>query len=305
MNKFNSFIEKRNFKKIFVIWLICAVVAGLACVGALCYVFRSNLSFAFDMSKLKDTFKENESTNVQSQIDSVAQSSDVVDILLLDENNNVTYSSADTKLAWDTTFDLQKESEDSKYLVSPKNSNVVFRYMSKDNLFASLFTDGDGEIEHEHEDDSFYEKDFSNKKVYGLTYIANKKTGERIFVITDVKAVQGADISVKIVACIISMLSGLYWIIVALWVYQNAEKSKMNAALWGIITLITNLAGVLVYAIFKQSNVTCDGCGALQSKAHMFCTKCGKKLGESCSECGALIRKNDEYCSKCGKKVER
>lgn len=305
MNKFNSWIEKRNFKKIFIVWLICTVVLILASVGTLCYIFRSNLSFAFNVSKLKDTFKENESTNVTSQINSVAKSSDVVDVLLIDEKNNIKYSSSNSKLAWDTTLDLTKSSDDSKYFVSSTNGNVVFRYMSKDNLYGSVFKDGDGEIEHEHDEDNFYEKDFSNKKVYGLTYIANKKTGERIFVVTDVKAVTGADVSLKIVACVMALLAGLYWIICALWVYQNARKSKLNSLLWGCITLVTNVAGILVYVIYKQSNITCESCGALQSRLHMYCTKCGNKLGKSCSECGAIIRKNDEYCSKCGKKVEK
>lgn len=53
-------------------------------------------------------------------------------------------------------------------------------------------------------------------------------------------------------------------IIVALWVYQNALKSKLSAPAWGIITLFTNIAGVLVYLIYKHINDVCGYCGAVQ-----------------------------------------
>lgn len=53
-------------------------------------------------------------------------------------------------------------------------------------------------------------------------------------------------------------------IIVALWVYQNALKSKLSAPALGIITLFTNIAGVLVYLIYKHINGVCGYCGAVQ-----------------------------------------
>ena len=40
MSKFNEFIEKRNFKKIFIIYIIIAIVLGAASVGAVGYVYR-------------------------------------------------------------------------------------------------------------------------------------------------------------------------------------------------------------------------------------------------------------------------
>lgn len=40
MKKFNAFIEKRNFKKIFIVYIIIAVICGAACAGAVGYIFR-------------------------------------------------------------------------------------------------------------------------------------------------------------------------------------------------------------------------------------------------------------------------
>lgn len=61
----------------------------------------------------------------------------------------------------------------------------------------------------------------------------------------------------------VSLLAVFIPIILALWVYQNARKSKLSAPVWGIITLFTNIAGVLVYLIYKHINGICGFCGAV------------------------------------------
>ena len=94
----------------------------------------------------------------------------------------------------------------------------------------------------------------------------------------------------------------IYWVLLALYIYQNALKSKLNPYLWGGITLITNIAGVIIYIIYKQNQKTCFKCGASQDKSHIYCTYCGTKLNETCSKCGSVINSNDKYCAKCGEK---
>ena len=46
MSKFNEFIEKRNFKKIFIIYIIIAIVLGTASVGAVGYVYGDKIKMA-------------------------------------------------------------------------------------------------------------------------------------------------------------------------------------------------------------------------------------------------------------------
>lgn len=61
----------------------------------------------------------------------------------------------------------------------------------------------------------------------------------------------------------VSLLAVFIPIILALWVYQNARKFKLSAPVRGIITLFTNIAGVLVYLIYKHINGIRGFCGAV------------------------------------------
>lgn len=58
MNRFDDFIEKRNFKKIFIVYIIIAVVCGFACAGAAGYVFRDKISLAMQYEKASEVFKK-------------------------------------------------------------------------------------------------------------------------------------------------------------------------------------------------------------------------------------------------------
>lgn len=46
MNKLEKILSKWNFKKIAAWYLILAVVAGLACVGTVGFIYRERLNFA-------------------------------------------------------------------------------------------------------------------------------------------------------------------------------------------------------------------------------------------------------------------
>ena len=87
-------------------------------------------------------------------------------------------------------------------------------------------------------------------------------------------------------------------------VRHDATKAKLYPLFWGIIVLLTNVAGVIVYQLYKRGNVTCPACGASQSKSHLYCVFCGSKLGESCQNCGSPVGKGDAYCPHCGRKNE-
>jgi len=49
--------------------------------------------------------------------------------------------------------------------------------------------------------------------------------------------------------------------------------------------------GFIVYLIYKQNNLTCYKCGALQSKFNSFCSNCGSEINKSCHNCKAMISK--------------
>ncbi len=45
---------------------------------------------------------------------------------------------------------------------------------------------------------------------------------------------------------------------------------------------------------------TCAGCGKSVGDAHMFCRRCGKRVGVACV-CGAVGTSDDAFCWQCGR----
>lgn len=129
MKKFNAFIEKRNFKKIFIVYIIIAVICGAVCAGAVGYIFRDKINFALQYEKTNELLKkQNSDENKKQSIDRLANSSeDICDILLLDDKNTVIYSAKKSDFSQDGTFELKK-TEGSKFLQISKNTDVVFRF---------------------------------------------------------------------------------------------------------------------------------------------------------------------------------
>ena len=85
------------------------------------------------------------------------------------------------------------------------------------------------------------------------------------------------------------LLFMIYWIIIALWVYQNAKNQSYPPGL-GYNNPFTNLLGVLLYVIYKTTNGVCAYCGAILQRGGVFCTYCGHKNGVTCEKCGGPYR---------------
>lgn len=304
MNKFNVFIGKRNFKRIFIIYMIAAITAGAACLGTVGYIYRDKIRLAAVYEKTSAVFKkQGDSEKFRQSLAELADSADITDILLLDNRNNIVYSAKNTDIAGDTVFDLNRAEDGSRFLVTDKNSGAAFRLVKSDEfMLTSVFADDFTEIHDEYCEDNFYRSDFQNRHLYFISLL-NKNPGDiKAYVISDPISVPYGMLLLKIAASILMLLFMLYWIIVAMWVYQNAEKARLNAPAWGIITLFTNLAGVFVYAVYKHISGVCTVCGAAQNRGNVFCTVCGSKIGATCTECGHSLKTGDEFCPKCGHK---
>ena len=87
---------------------------------------------------------------------------------------------------------------------------------------------------------------------------------------------------------------GVIWfiiaILIAIWVYKDAEKRGSSGALWLIIVLLTGIIGIIIWLVIrppiggkKDSNVDtadrrCPNCGrAIPFDAHV-CPYCGKNF---------------------------
>lgn len=308
MNKSESFINRIPFKKVAVIYLVAAVIAGVLSAGFLGFTFKNKLAFLYQYNRVSEEVEDNKNgiDAVKPELTALAEkSSDIADILILNNENNILFSARNSDFAQAGSLELVGSSNrENHFLIDKANPDVCFTLIRSDSLrLLKEMIDRDNEIEQGYNDDYFYETNFNAKKVYLLSYIADKTSGNKIYFISDIQPVPNGEFYIKAVAALAMLFFMLYWVLVALWVYANALKSKLNAVLWGIIVLFTNLAGLLVYLIYKQGNHTCYKCGAVQSKANIYCTFCGAKIGAACDHCHSAISEKDDYCKNCGSKI--
>ncbi len=300
-------IERWNFKKIFLVYIIAAILCAGLCAGAAGYVYRDKISLALQYERASEAFyKQNTQEQQRQSIDRLAAASDdICDILLLDDKNRIVYSAKQSEFAADGTLELKK-ADGGRFLQSDAYPDAAFRFVKKEEwMLSAAFADRFTEIHEEYDEDNFYLDHFQNKTLYTISLLRQKGSDVKAYVISNPVPVPYGMLTLKIAASVLMLLFMIYWIIVALWVYQNARRSKLSAPVWGIVTLFTNLAGVLVYLVYKYLNNVCVSCGAVQAKGNIFCTHCGSKIGTTCSACGHVLKPSDHYCPKCGQKRSR
>lgn len=306
MNRFKPNLIRWNFRKIARVYLIVLLAAAAACAAAAGYVYRSRIAFAWQYARVGRAAEKGDSAALRSELYQLAAaSSDVTDILILDESNNVTFSAKNSEFSAGP-FNLSRSAEDRNYLSCGTDADVVFRYVKSDDfMLSSVFHTDFGAIRDQYRDDNFFENGFSSKTVYLLSFLGEKDSGGKIYIISSPTSVPGGKTTLKAAAVCGILLLMCFWVLLALWAFQNAAKARLDALLWGTAVLLTNLVGVLVYEIYKHANISCSVCGASQSRLHRFCTGCGARLGETCAACGSPIGRDDLYCPNCGAATDR
>jgi len=79
-------------------------------------------------------------------------------------------------------------------------------------------------------------------------------------------------------------------ILIAIWVYKDAEKRGSSGALWLIIVLLTGIIGIIIWLLVRPpiggtkkeetSERRCPGCGRVIPMDARICPYCGKKFEE-------------------------
>lgn len=300
MNKLEKFLSRFNFKKAAVWYIIIAVIVGIACTVTLAVMYRERISFAWEYSRLKESTDKNASYTLADK--AAAASNDITDIIFVDEKGKIIYSAKNSQFA-DKPFLPQKFGNDKKYLTVGQYPDIVFKYVKSDEfLLTSVLNEDIGRALEDFEDDSVFENRLSSKTVYMLNCIHNKNT-EKIYIISSPTSVPGGTIAIKLTAASAMLFFCVYWVLIALWMYADAAKSKLSPIYWGLIGLFTNIIGLIVYKIYKFSSSVCPCCRAVQNSQHLFCSHCGAQLGARCESCGAKINAKDHFCHRCGNKI--
>jgi len=91
-----------------------------------------------------------------------------------------------------------------------------------------------------------------------------------------------------------------YWVLVPWWVYLDASWRRMEAVPWALLTLLTNLFGLVTYLVIRYPDPgACRQCGAYLAIGQKHCPQCGAEAMLTCPQCKAPIRAEWAYCPVC------
>jgi hypothetical protein len=89
-----------------------------------------------------------------------------------------------------------------------------------------------------------------------------------------------------------------------LWVFVDARRRRLPAALWGLFALPTNVLGALIYALVnRDEGATCPECGERVSPRFVVCPYCQSQLKGTCPHCGQTVVSSWNYCPSCAKEL--
>lgn len=306
MKKIDDFICKINFRKAVSVYVICSLVVFLILFSVLLFLSKDKIKLASDYEEAGDIYeKYGVVSKLETRLDKLTRdSSDVVNVMILNRNNHVIYKANDNILHGKDSIDFTPYLNNSKYILDNINENNIYKIAHpKDILFNANYFRNRSKLANEIEDDFLYEKYFEYKNIYLVNFMADVHGGDKVILFRDVKPIPYADKIVFTIAAFISLVVILYWIGLALWVYKDSKKANLSSPLWGLFTLITNLVGFIVYIIFKRNYKRCKNCGQIQNKNNIYCVNCGYKINATCEKCGNILNFGDQYCGRCGNKI--
>lgn len=301
MNKLDNLIAKINLKKVSILCLILAAITLLVFFTTIGILYRERICFSICYGKLVSlSKKQDESAIIAAATETAKSSGDVVDIIITDSENNVIFSSSGRIT---DTFAINRINNSNYFSSSCFPDTVLCRVSKKELVINSVFSKRIDEIIEDYTEGDSADTSMPDA-VYIFNFMKNVGSGLRICLILSPTPVPGGALVLKAFAAAAMMFFMLYWIIVALWMYQDAMKCMLPKAYWGLIGLFTNIVGLIVYKVYKIFGSICPNCGKYHTSANVFCTSCGTKIGQTCGKCGFRIHSGDKYCGKCGSKIE-
>jgi hypothetical protein len=310
--RLDKLVNSINFRKVikwYLVFVLVMAVLVIACGG---YIFRDKIALTMKYHQIEEKIeKQGLDQSIENELGAFAASStEIKDVLLLERDNTIVYSAKNIGLGKDNKLKLSRVNDKGQFFRDSDIPNVYFKLIGTRNLFfinESHLKDmcrDLKEIRRELDDDFFYDSNYNAQNIYYLNYFADKKNGMKVIIVYDPQIIPYAKVFLGFTAAVLMLILSLYWILTALWVYRDANQRKLNAPLWGLLILLTNLVGLIVYTIYKQSNLACSKCGALQNKLNTFCCHCGNKMNDTCEKCGTIVAKNDDFCTHCGHKLK-
>jgi len=105
---------------------------------------------------------------------------------------------------------------------------------------------------------------------------------------------------------LLTLLIAALPILIGIFIYKDAKKRGMNAALWTLIGILApGFIGLIIYLIVRgeHPDLQCFSCGKPVSEAFAVCPYCGTTLKEKCANCGYSLETGWENCPSCGSDI--
>lgn len=302
----NSFLERLDFKRIFIVYIIFAVVMIIVFGGIAIYRNAEKIEFAADFAtaSIKINLNADAGEKIEKMAETAISEDDVSELIKVDDSNIVVMTTNEKIANVGDTFVL--ESKSGGFLENELNSEAVYKSVDKsDFLLASLLPIDLTDISEEYVNNYFYRENFLEKQLYLISYLGNDGSGNKIYIINTAAELTAGASALKNAAAVSVFVFMIYWLLIALWVYSNALRAGLAAPFWGIAVLLTNIIGVMVYELYKHSNEICPYCGKVQQRSAVYCSDCGMQLKNLCENCGKAVGEDDRFCPNCGISIEK
>ena len=107
----------------------------------------------------------------------------------------------------------------------------------------------------------------------------------------------------------------IFWLIVTIWVYNDAEKRNMSGILWGLLVFVGNIIGLIIYLIVRSGTAMpvapvailqkkCPSCSQPVREDFKLCPHCGTSLRKECSNCKKNVESDWKVCPYCGTNLQ-
>ena len=115
------------------------------------------------------------------------------------------------------------------------------------------------------------------------------------------------NVQVSLLALPVFLIMLLLPLLLGIYVYRDARRRSMNAALWTLVVLLTPaLLGFIIYLLVRSnySDLACPGCHASVKEQYITCPHCGTKLRTTCRQCNFPLESGWKVCPQCAAPIE-